>query len=50
VNGGKAVIEWQGEIEMAQVYVGDDALELDLHILGQFGLEPPEYVRRLEAL
>jgi uncharacterized protein (DUF362 family) len=47
VNGGKAAVEGQGEVEMAEVYVGDDALELDLHVLEQFGLEAPEYVRRL---
>ena len=49
VNGGKAVVEGQGEAEMAEVYIGDDALELDLHVLGRFGLEPPEYVRHLRA-
>ena len=49
VNGGKAMVEGQGEAEMAEAYVGDDALELDLHMLERFGLEPPEYVRHLEA-
>jgi uncharacterized protein (DUF362 family) len=50
VNGGKAVVEGQGEADMAEVYVGDDALELDVHMLGRFGIEPPEYVRFLRAL
>jgi hypothetical protein len=47
VNGGKAAVEGQDEIERAEVYVGDDALELDLHVLERFDLEAPEYVRRL---
>lgn len=50
VNGGKAAVEGQGEAGLAEVYIGDDALELDLHMLGRLGLEPPEYVRRLKAL
>jgi uncharacterized protein (DUF362 family) len=50
VNGGKAVVEGQGEIELTEVCIGDNALELDLHMLGRFGLEPPEYVRRLEVV
>ena len=45
VNGGKATVEGQGETEMAGAYVSDDALALDLHMLEQFGLEPPEYVK-----
>lgn len=49
VNGGRAVVEGQGEAEISEVYVGDDALELDLHMLGRFGIEPPEYIRLLRA-
>ena len=49
VNGGKAMVEGQGEAVMPKVYVGDDALELDLHMLGRFSLEPPEYVKHLSA-
>jgi hypothetical protein len=29
---------------MASIYLGDDPIELDLHLLRQFGLEVPEYL------
>jgi uncharacterized protein (DUF362 family) len=47
LNGGKAVVERLGEIELDRVLVGDDALELDRWFLERFGLEPPGYVERL---
>jgi uncharacterized protein (DUF362 family) len=46
VNGGRAMIEGQGEIELP-VLVGNDALELDRHLLRQFNVEEPEYIARL---
>jgi uncharacterized protein (DUF362 family) len=47
VNGGKVMLEDQGEIELGEAVVGDDALELDQFVLKQLGLEAPEYIRRL---
>lgn len=47
INGGKAMFEGQGEIELLQVLVGDDALELDRFVLDQFGIDPPGYTERL---
>jgi uncharacterized protein (DUF362 family) len=49
VNGGRAVFEDQGEIELPEILVGDDALELDQLMLKQFDLESPEYIARLET-
>jgi uncharacterized protein (DUF362 family) len=49
VNGGRATFEDQGEIELPQILVGDDALELDQLVLERFGLESPEYITRLET-
>lgn len=46
VNGGRAMFEGGGEIELSQILVGDDALELDRFVLKQFGIDPPEYVER----
>jgi uncharacterized protein (DUF362 family) len=46
VNGGRAMFEEQGEIELPQTLVGDDALELDRFVLKQFGVDPPEYIER----
>jgi uncharacterized protein (DUF362 family) len=46
VNGGRAMLD-QGEIDLDQILVGDDALALDRFVLEQLGLEPPEYIRRL---
>jgi uncharacterized protein (DUF362 family) len=46
VNGGRAMFEGWGEIELPQILVGDDALELDRFVLKQFGIDPPEYVER----
>jgi uncharacterized protein (DUF362 family) len=48
VNGGKALFEGQGEIELDEILVGDDALELDRVVLERFNIDPPEYVKRLE--
>ena len=47
INGGKAMFEGRGEIEMPQILVGNDALELDRFVLDQFGIDPPEYTERL---
>lgn len=47
VNGGKALIEGQGEIDLGEILVGDNALELDQYVLKKLGIEPPEYIRRL---
>ncbi len=46
VNGGQAMFEDRGEINLCEVLIGDDALELDQFVLKQLGLEPPEYIRR----
>lgn len=46
VNGGRAMFEGRGEIELPQILIGDDALELDRFVLKQFGIDPPEYVER----
>jgi hypothetical protein len=47
LNGGRAMIEGRGEIDLDRAFVGDDALELDRHFLDWFGLEPPGYIERL---
>jgi len=47
MNGGKIMIDGQGEMEMQEVLIGYDALELDWHLLKQFNLEIPEYIERL---
>jgi uncharacterized protein (DUF362 family) len=49
VNGGKAMIEGQGEIA-SQVLVGNNALELDRYLLKQFNIEEPEYIARLAEM
>jgi len=46
VNSGRAMLD-QGQIDLDQILVGDDALALDRFVLEQLGLEPPEYIRRL---
>ena len=50
INGGKVMIEGQGEMEMQEVFVGDNALELDQYFLKRFHLEMPEYINRLIQL
>jgi hypothetical protein len=50
VNGGRAMFEDRGEIDLGEVLIGNDALELDQFVLKQFGLEPPAYVKRLVVL
>jgi hypothetical protein len=49
VNGGRAMIEDRGEIDLPEILVGTDAIELDQLMLAQFGLGRPEYIRRLVA-
>jgi hypothetical protein len=43
------MIEGRGEIDLPEVLVGTDAIELDQLVLARFGLERPEYIRRLAA-
>jgi hypothetical protein len=50
INGGKAMIEGRGEMELPEVLIGDNALELDQYFLKQFHLEVPEYIERLSRL
>ena len=50
VNGGVAMIEGQGEIELNETLVGDDAVALDQFVLKRFDLEPPEYLEGLVGL
>lgn len=47
VNGGTALFEGRGPLTLDPLFVGTDALELDRHILEQFSLEEPGYIRRL---
>jgi hypothetical protein len=42
VNGGKAMFEDQGEVDLDEILVGSNALELDQFVLKRFGLEPPD--------
>jgi hypothetical protein len=50
VNGGKAMFEDRGEIDLKETFVSDDALELDQFVLAKFGIEPPDYIRRLVTI
>lgn len=47
INGGTVMIEGQGEMEMQEILIGDNALELDWHFLQRFNLDVPEYIERL---
>jgi uncharacterized protein (DUF362 family) len=47
INGGKAMFETTGEIDLDETFIGNDALELDCFILKSLGLPPPEYIRNL---
>lgn len=47
VNGGQAMFEDRGEIELDQILVGSNALELDQLVLERFNIDPPEYIERL---
>ena len=49
VNGGRAMFEDRGEIDLEETLVSDNALELDRYILDRFGIEPPGYLRLLET-
>jgi uncharacterized protein (DUF362 family) len=49
VNGGKAMFETTGEIDLDETLIGNDALEMDCFILKSFGLPPPEYIRNLSG-
>jgi hypothetical protein len=46
VNGGRAMIEGRGELELP-VLVGDNGWELDRYLLEQLDLEQPGYLDRL---
>jgi uncharacterized protein (DUF362 family) len=50
INGGVAMDERNGEFSMNEVLVGDDGLELDLHILKKYFdyLEIPEYLQKIK--
>jgi uncharacterized protein (DUF362 family) len=47
INGGKVIIDGQGELSMPETLIGDNALELDRHLLEHFNLQVPEYIERL---
>ena len=47
VNGGPIMIEGEGERDLGEILVGDNAVELDRYVLGRLGLEVPEYLDRL---
>jgi uncharacterized protein (DUF362 family) len=47
VNGGKAMFETLGEIDLEETLIGNDAMELDCLILKKFKLQPPEYISNL---
>jgi uncharacterized protein (DUF362 family) len=51
INGGLAMDEKKGEFLINEVLVGNDGLELDLHILKKYFdyLEIPEYMRRIHV-
>lgn len=50
VNGGKAMFEDRGEIDLEETLVSDDALELDQFMLDKFGIDSPDYLRRLVTI
>ncbi len=50
IDGGTAMIEGQGELVLPEILLGDDALELDQHLLQKFGLETPQYIQHLASL
>lgn len=49
INGGTAMDENTGEFKYSEILVGNDAVELDLHVLKNYYsyLEVPEYLKRL---
>ena len=49
IDGGTRMVEGQGETEWDRVFAGNDAVELDLHVLGLLGLARPEYLERLRS-
>lgn len=50
INGGRIMIEGQGEMDAQEVLIGDNALELDLYQLKRLNLEVPEYLTRLTEI
>ena len=50
INGGKAIFEKRGEVDLNEILLADDALELDQFVLNRFDLEPPDYIRRLAEI
>ncbi len=48
INGGLAMDEERGEFMIPEILVGDDALELDMHVVEKyFSIEMPEYIESL---
>ena len=50
VDGGKAMFENRGEIDLEEAFLGDDGIELDQFVLDKFGVESPDYIRSLAAM
>jgi uncharacterized protein (DUF362 family) len=48
INGGTAVIEGRGELRPPRILIGDDAIEMDRHVLDLFDLPAPDYITQLE--
>jgi len=50
INGGTAMDENKGEFKYNEILIGDDGIELDLHVLKNYYsyLEVPEYLKRLQ--
>jgi len=49
INGGRSLIEGDHELTLEDIYVGNDAVELDLFLIHKFKLEVPEYLRILTS-
>lgn len=50
INGGIAMDEYNGEFKYNEILVGNNGVELDLHVLKNYYsyLETPEYLKRLQ--
>jgi hypothetical protein len=50
INGGIAMDENNGEFKFNEILVGNNGVELDLHVLKNYYsyLETPEYLKRLQ--
>lgn len=51
INGGIAMDENRGEFKYNEILIGNDGLELDLHVLKNYFsyLETPEYLKKLQG-